>query len=282
MEDFMATRTSAAKKPATAARKRPAAKAQHEPDVIRIVPLHVVEDIGRPTAEAAAAGPAAAPHLTYRNGPLIANVEVFTIFWGAAWNGAQSALRTTVNQFFDFVLASPLIDQLSEYSVPKFKIGHGKHTGTVTVTSPAPHHSVSDAALQAFLKAEIAKNASVPKPGPNTLYFIYAPPGVRIVQGGSASCQAFCGYHNDIGGSTFYAIMPFPGCQGCRGALSTVDALTSTSSHELCEAITDPVPGQGWYDDTNGEIGDICAWKTKTLGSFCVQLEWSNKAGKCV
>src|SRR2546423_1432033 len=81
--------------------------------------------------------------------------------------------------------------------------------------------------------------------------------GVRVVQGGSASCQAFCGYHSDISGQIFYAAMPFPGCAGCTGGLSAIDALTSTSSHELCEAITDPIPGQGWYDDVHGEIGDI-------------------------
>jgi hypothetical protein len=40
---------------------------------------------------------------------------------------------------------------------------------------------------------------------------------------------------------------------------------TGTSSHELCEAITDAVPGTGWYEDTNGEIGDICAWNFKTV-----------------
>lgn len=75
--------------------------------------------------------------------------------------------------------------------------------------------------------------------------------------------------------------MPFPGCKGCTGKLSTLDALTSTSSHELCAAITDPIPGSGWYDDVNGEIGDICAWKTKKTGPHMVQLEWSNKANKC-
>ena len=69
---------------------------------------------------------------------------------------------------------------------------------------------------------------------------------------------------------------------GCLGGLSVMDALTGTSSHELCEAITDPVPGTGWYDQTNGEIGDICAWKFKTLAGYNVQLEWSNKDGKCV
>ena len=69
----------------------------------------------------------------------------------------------------------------------------------------------------------------------------------------------------------YYAVMPFPNCAGCLGGMINLDAVTSTSSHEFCEAITDPVPGQGWYDDTHGEIGDICAW----------QIEWSNKDVSC-
>ncbi|HEY1393497.1 MAG TPA: hypothetical protein VFV25_08965, partial [Methylibium sp.] len=93
-------------------------------DPIRIVPLHVPEPVFTPTADALAAGPAAAPLLTYRNGPLLANVEVYTIFWGPAWRqAAQSALMNQLNQFFDFVLSSPLIDQLAEYDVPNYKIG---------------------------------------------------------------------------------------------------------------------------------------------------------------
>jgi len=64
--------------------------------------------------------------------------------------------------------------------------------------------------------------------------------------------------------------------------MAVFDSLTVTASHELCEAITDPVPGQGWYDDNNGEIGDICAWTTKTVGQYTVQQEWSNSANACV
>jgi len=75
--------------------------------------------------------------------------------------------------------------------------------------------------------------------------------------------------------------MPFPNCAGCLGGMTNLDALTSTSSHELCEAITDPLPGQGRYDDTHGEIGDICAWQTKKLGNYTVQLEWSNQDASC-
>jgi hypothetical protein len=72
-----------------------------------------------------------------------------------------------------------------------------------------------------------------------------------------------------------------PGCKGCLGRLQPFDALTSISSHELAEAITDPVPGTGWYDDANGEIGDICAWQTETVEGYTVQKLWSNTQGSC-
>jgi hypothetical protein len=249
-------------------------------DPIRIVPLHLPDQA---TTEAAAAPAAAGPHLTYRNGPLLTAVEVFTIFWGAAWQqGAPGQILTQVNQFFDFILTSPLIAQLGEYSVPGKTIGNGTRTGTITLTTPQLRHSVSDTAIQHMLQHEISSNPAVPHPTPNTLYFVYFPPGVRVVQGGSASCQAFCGYHNDISGQIFYAVMPYPGCAGCTGGLSVIDALTGTSSHELCESITDPIPGQGWYDDVHGEIGDICAWHFKKIGQYNVQLEWSNRENKCI
>ena len=249
-------------------------------DAIRIVPLHLPEALTKPTNEAGAATP---PQLTYRNGQLLTNVEVFTVFWGPAWNSAPaSGILTQVNSFFDDILTGPLIDQLNEYSVPGYKIGHGKRTGTVTITTPHIGKSVSDHAIRVMLQHAIATNHAFPPAGPNTLYFIYIPPGTAVVQGGSRSCQAFCGYHDNIMGKIFYAVMPYPGCSGCTGGLPPIDALTSTSSHELCEAITDPVPGQGWYDDVNGENGDICAWKTKKIGTHTVQLEWSNKANSCV
>jgi hypothetical protein len=242
-------------------------------DAIRVVPLH------QPDNEIAAATP---PHLTYRNGPLISSVEVFTVFWGSVWQqGAQLDMADKVNQFFNYILTSSLLDQLSEYSVPKYPIHHGKYIGSTTITKPHLGHSVTDSAIQHMLQQEISINGSFPKPSANVLYFVYLPPNVKVIQGGGASCQVFCGYHNDINGQIFYAAMPYPGCSGCTGGLAPLDALTSTSSHELCEAITDPIPGRGWYDDANGEIGDICAWKTKAVGAFTVQLEWSNTANAC-
>jgi len=240
---------------------------------LRIVPLHPhVRDAAAPT-----------PHLSYRGGPLLASVEVFSIFWGAAWEDpANSALVQQINSFFDFILASSLIDQLAEYSVPGKAIGRGVLLGTNTFTASDPGKSVTDSAIQKFLQSQISSK-TFPEPTPNSLYFLFLPPGTQVKQGSSGSCKDFCGYHESTAaGDLFYAVMPFPNCSGCLGGLQTFEALTSTSSHELSEAITDPIPGQGWYDDNNGEIGDICAWKTKQLGDFTIQLEWSNAAGSCL
>jgi hypothetical protein len=150
------------------------------------------------------------------------------------------------------------------------------------VSTPDPGSSVDDSDIQSMLQQQISADQGFPQPGPNTLYFVYLPSGVTVTLQGSQSCTTFCGYHDAFNSQTYYAVEPYPDCDGCLGSLAIFDALTTTSSHELCEAITDPVPGEGWYDDTNGEIGDICAWQTKTVGQYTVQLEWSNQQNACV
>jgi len=241
---------------------------------IRIVPLHRPELL----APGRVAPPAVA-QLTYRGGPLLTAVEVFSLFWGAAWQ--DGTLMQSLNAFLQFVVTSPYIDQLGEYSTAQQKIGHGRYAGTLVVTDPAPGTNVADSALQQLLAQQVAKN-TVPPPTPNTLYVVFLPSGVTVTAGSDRSCQVFCGYHDRSSRQLYYAVLPYPDCAGCLGGLAPLDALTSVCSHELAEAITDPVPGQGWYDDVNGEIGDICAWQNKKLGAYTVQRLWSNLAKACV
>ena len=243
-----------------------------------IVPLR------RPPEEEAAARAAAPPHLTYHGGPLLTNVEVFTIFWGAAWQDpAQVGLVNQVNQFFDFILTSSLLDLLAEYGVPGKAIGHGKRTGTKTITASEPGGgtgTIDDTGIQQALQGWIA-DGTVPQPTANSLYFLYFPPGVTITLQGQASCQVFCGYHNVVGGNVYYAVEPYITCAGCTFG-QIIDSLTKVSSHELCEAITDPAL-TGWIDDNSGnEIGDICNSTTATLGGYTIQDEWSNTANACL
>jgi hypothetical protein len=247
---------------------------------IRIVPLHGVRDLVAP-APGIQAPPS--PQLTYRGGPLLSAVQVSTVFWGTAWgDAAQQNAVQGLNRFFQFVVTSVYLDQLAEYNTPQQKIGRGSYAGTATIPDPALGTSVTDGAIRQMLQQQLASGSSLPAPTANSLYFIFLPPGVSVAAGGDRSCQTFCGYHDAIESQRFYAVVPYPNCAGCLGTLGPLDAMTSVSSHELAEAITDPVPGQGWYDDTNGEIGDMCAWQNKKLNTFVVQQLWSNRAHGCV
>jgi hypothetical protein len=231
---------------------------------------------------------AAPAHLSYGGGPLLTNVEVSVICWGAAWQQpAQSGLIPQLNQFFDFILTSSLIDLLGQYSVSGKTIGHGTRVASTVITTSEPgggSGNVSDAQIQQALRGWITAG-TVSQPNANSLYFVYLPPNVTATDPqGDVSCTQMCGYHWYIGGTApevYYAVMPYPGCGGCTGSLTVLNAMTSTSSHELCEAITDPQPWSGWNDNSNGEIGDICAWQTQTIGGFTVQKEWSNGSNVC-
>ena len=250
--------------------KRPAAQQPQECPK-RIVPLHGARDVAPATAR-----------LTYRGGPLLTAVEVVTAFWGSAWSSAPNATTAQrLNEFFKFVVASDYVKQLAEYSTPEQTIGPGRFVTSAVLTDREPGATVSDGALQQMLEAHVASGA-LPAATANTLHFTFLPPGVTVQAGSDQSCQVFCGYHDRSAGGLYYAVVPSPDCAGCLGGLAAFDAITLVSSHELAEAITDPVPGQGWYDDANGENADICAWQNKRLGDYEVQLLWSNRAAACV
>ena len=103
-------------------------------DPIRIVPLSVPDELLRP---AGAAAPAAAPHLTYRGGPLLTNVQVFTVFWAGLEQPASVRHRRPAQRLLRLhPFTSPLIDQLAQYNVNGLVIGHGQRTGTAVVISP--------------------------------------------------------------------------------------------------------------------------------------------------
>jgi len=145
---------------------------------IRVVPLR--EGGGLATA-APRAAPATA-QLTYRGGPLLSAVEVATVFWGAAWSEATAqSTAQSLNAFFQFVVASPYIDQLAEYGTPQHPIGRGRYVGTARVTDTAPAATVTDAAIRQMIQGALTRNA-LPAPTANTVYFAFLPPGVTVVK----------------------------------------------------------------------------------------------------
>lgn len=139
--------------------------------------------------------------------------------------------------------------------------------------------SIDDSEIQTRLKAAIA-DGTVPN-RKDALYMIFVSPGTTVTLGTDASCTAFCGYHDATPDGIYYGVIPYPSCGGCLGPLTVFDAMTSVTSHELAEAVTDPVPGSGWYNDQSGEIGDPCAWSNRVLDGCMVQLEWMNSKSGC-
>jgi hypothetical protein len=165
---------------------------------------------------------------------------------------------------------------------------------TKHLSSDAGSQIIQDSDLQKIISNAIGAG-SLPKPDGETLFVLFLPDGVTVQMGSDASCTTFCGYHDTFslsdGSAVYYAVLPFPSCDGCLGGLQEFDALTATTSHEISEAVTDPVPGSGWYDDANGEVGDICAWQFRSdsngqlpagVSSYNVQLEWSNQKNRCI
>lgn len=147
--------------------------AQGEP--IKIVPLYPIGEVK---------GFASPPKLVYNNGPLLSSVQVFTVFWGAAWQQPPlSDYVQSLNSFFDFILTSPLMDQLAEYSTTEQQIGHGRRIGTTVITTSDPGSSVTDNDIQQMLNDAIASNSVLPQPTSQYTLLCVPPKWSRRVHG---------------------------------------------------------------------------------------------------
>ena len=247
-------------------------------DHLRIVrPKHAFAEAAAPTQA----------NFVYNGGPLLTAIEVVNVFWGDWWT-SQQALQNEIDAFIADWVVGPTMDILAEvYSVPGQMISHGTHTGSFVIAG-AVAATVRDAQIRKMLKKGIA-DGTLPKPTPNALYRVMVPDGTQVHAFGSASCSGFCGYHNFAKRAGFYyAVLPYPSCKGCLDIAGAIDtSLTVVISHELAEAITDPVPGSGWYDQNNGEIGDICEGHNTTFvgasgKTWTDQRIWDQKDQACV
>ena len=193
-------------------------------------------------------------NVTYHGGPLLQRVRVATLFWGPSWK--TSRLPAYFNNFFRALFADGrFMANLAQYSAGGYQIGNGGFAATAT-DEKTPPARVTDAQIQVEIEARVAAGA-LPRPEADTLYFVFTPPRVVVVdRNGADSEHDFSGYHDyaTVDEVFAYAVIPYDE-QLADGRLMSLPA-----SHELAEAVTDPQPAPstlGWYDDQNGEIGDI-------------------------
>jgi hypothetical protein len=246
---------------------------------------------------APAVSPSTNPTMLYFGGPVIAKVKVVIVLWG---NQVPKTTTSRIKPFFKAITNSTYADQLSQYSTNGITGVNGKPgtnqtivrgtlRGKFTITPINTSKTLTDGDVQAELEAQIASGA-LPTADLNTLYMTYFPAGITITLGGARSCIAFGAYHEAVSSKVtksniFYGVMP-----DCNGGF---DYVTSVSSHEFAEAITDaiPTPGsnpaypQAWNDVNGNEIGDLCEGHDTTLTAagqvYTVQELFTNNTNAC-
>jgi MYXO-CTERM domain-containing protein len=249
-------------------------------------------------------------NITYRGGAVVANVHAIPVFWTAS---VDATIQSWAEGYLTTLTGSVHMDLLAEYSTvgqtrgSNQTIGHGTAGPGVVITPALRGTRISDSNAEIATELEQQITAGhLPAPerdaqgNPNTIYVVFFPPGTIINDGTGDSCAAFCAYHGAGGQNSdiIYAVIPDMGAgskcnMGCSDACTTddVDVSLGSVSHELSEAITDPV--NGWYNPNsqNGsEIGDICSstspMQTDTGivpgTNIKAQYEWSQRNKRCL
>jgi hypothetical protein len=308
----------------TAAPPAPGASGHREP---HIMPFGVQSTVhptkaGVPGVTTGLATSSAAPvgaHLTYNGGRVISSPQIIQVLWGSGSYLPQVAGSGTpsIASFFRDVFANSTYDSWldTEYNTVNSSfngtktnqhISAGAFVSQVTITPSITSTTVDDSQIQHELSTQIS-GGHLPAPTTDnqgnaaSVYALFFPHGTTITLAGSTSLApgGFCAYHGAIGSGAsefYYSVLPdLTGVTGCGGG-NDFQNTTAVMSHELTGMITDAEvgvatnpsgPPLGWYDNTNGEIGDICNGQqgNLTAGSgqtYAIQLEFSNAQNNCI
>ncbi len=183
--------------------------------------------------------------------------------------------------------------------------------GNANVTYSVYGNVIYQHEIWAIVHAGAAKYGA----GAGRLYHVFLPKGMDTCFDLSSSCYspdnnstwAFCAYHgavtfSDIG-TVLFSVEPYQNVAGCAVATPSpngqlADSTNSVLSHEVFEALTDPIAGSGYVNrvslDLDGsEIGDECQPLVNSSSDFLVptfkingknyevQLEYSNTYHAC-
>jgi len=224
--------------------------------------------------------------VTYFGGNLLKNVEAQAVYLGSGW-GSQTQTKATMESFLADVTNSTYMDAMTNAG---YGVGRGSAApGVVDNAALGKNLVLSDAWIQSRLQSDITAGLTQ-QPNANRLYIIYVQPNVAVNLGAGQGVtnQGVLGYHGAFGGrdaagraaTIRYAVIAYPG--GTVGnssmGVSATDQMTSVTSHELAEAVTDPdvnYARMGWYDPRLGEIADMTENNPKAnvrLNGYLVQL----------
>jgi hypothetical protein len=286
----------------------------------------------RAIAKARALAPLAGGPLVYHaGGSIMPRVKLYAIFWipAALQNGGSTGMPVAYQNLQTRLLMDYTANGIDNNNTQYYQVigatatyiqnaaGVGLASGLAGFTvdnAPYPASGCSDPATpgncitDAQVQAEIQRVMALKgwTSGPNKLFLLYTSSGEGSCfdsAGTSCAYTQYCAYHSFIGTSppVIYANMPFGNLSVCQvsgtpspNGNAAADAVTDVASHEITEAITDPLLN-AWFDSSGNEIGDICnfnyganGWDAGAAnqmwnGNFYeVQQEFDNHVGGCV
>lgn len=265
--------------------------------------------------------------LLYNGGPIMPHVTTYAIFWipptlqTGATTGVSADYRPLLKQFLTDYPGHGIDNNSTQY----YQVGAsttyihnvGHFGGAALDTSPYPASQCTDAATPGAcltddqIRNEIKKIIALKgwPVGLSSMFLLFTASGEGSCLSSSSSVCAytyFCAYHGHIGTGATTAIIygnePYgdPGVCQISGAPSpngdpAADDAMSIASHEMTEAMTDPLLN-AWYTAQGNEIGDLCAYNYgSSLGwdggnanqmwnghYYLLQEEFDNFAGGCV
>ena len=224
-------------------------------------------------------GPGGAPGFHNVAGSQIAQPEVTNIYMGPFW-GDQAVLEG----FSKAIVENGYLDPLRELN---YGTGSGTYLGMVSGPTLASGSMFTDAAARAAVTRLL--DAKAITADASSLFMLILPAGVTSsFPDGSQSCKDYCGYHDAVPYQELevaYGVLPSSQCSGCGGQFAD---FTAVYAHELAEACTDKVPGQGWVANDGEENGDLEAWVLLGWGPpsdpnrYTIQGYYTNERGNTV
>ena len=200
--------------------------------------------------------------------------EIHNLYLDDDWDGnnPDAPTRAQLDAFTKELVGSGYFDAAGQYGVGKASF-NGSHERSVLCAPLQPIAGNAEMVeLLAWVSCEVGFNplpvpgtfpalTGVPKSNDDSLYVIYLPRSVTIVDGGCDQLSAyhFFGAAPDI---DFKFIVPVPRSQTFAFAViptacakgSTPEEIrnkiTRAASHEIIEAATDPLVGTGWLNNS--------------------------------
>jgi hypothetical protein len=254
---------------------------------------------------------------------------VYLIFWAPAHlqNGGAtgfSAQYGTINYLHPaWIPSNSLLNIATQYyqtigGVTSYVINTGYLAGVYVdqgalpasgcTDSATPGNCITDAQIQTEVAHAMAVNGWTG--GMNKIFILFTSSGEgSCFDAGSSSCAytQYCAYHGAFssgGQNVIYANEPYASAVGCVAGGQTSpngdvgDYVTTSTSHEMIEAATDPLLN-AWFDASGNEIGDLCNfnfgtnnWTNPANGVHASQfnngwywedqMEYSNHTATCV